>query len=637
MDQDAVQRLVRFFGRERFGRLFLKAWHLLVDGLARRLGLPDYVSERILDHALTEFDSSLDRFRAAIDARPSVFLFALGWRHTREMLRVRTADRNEPFQDLDFWEGLLARLDEADDSSVHESLVRALDELPDGKHRTLLRLDAVAEGPANRQIVSEATDTPLLRVEQLRDKARTALRASVELRLPEASEWAGGSEPRPARSIEIDFEDPLSIALNEALVEVGEIPPHEEEEGGDELLYAWLQQFGTSRSELAITALWKRLPPAEVVREAKPQPGPLVALADSLFQRIEKLERRLEDRLDDVENRIMGTPPEADTDTVTDTDTGERPADVTAEPDRTPGNVKPPSQDDAPDGRSPGDPNELPGGPGHDPGVGSPAGITEPAPPEDPSPDPQPRGRTAKRRKDRKKRAREKASAQSEATYTLEPPELPQDSDFADELSDTASPEAPEPQHEAHGIWVPEIPPESERSFDRAPSPDADLAPDTATGGVTPGADPVGSSPPPTAPDEATTFVENGPGSGDEADRDTPAVPDALAGDGHDGDAQEGEGHGEDGNGGSGPGQPDTPPGPRSAHSAGISGWLRSLMETGRAKTHGEVVDRLERYLPAHRAAAERARRARAAREAEESGENPPSEEPDAPHPSDDA
>lgn len=301
MDRASLDRLARFFGRERLGHLYLKAWRFLVDGMSRRLALPDYVGERILDHALSELDARLDEFRLAIDARPSVWLFALGWSHAEEILKGRTGDPADTGSDADYWLRVRHSQNGDDGLATSRAIVTALGELTDERHQILLCLDAVARGPANRQIVSEATGEGLLVVDELRREAREALSRAFAIHAPAGIERLRSVESQLDADDDETESDPLASALRAGLVDEDVFPPL----GDIESLYGWLDRhFERSRAEIAIAALWKRLPPPEKLEvEEKMAPGPMVALAESLYERIEKLETGIAERLDAFEDR----------------------------------------------------------------------------------------------------------------------------------------------------------------------------------------------------------------------------------------------------------------------------------------------------------------------------------------------
>ncbi len=311
MDRASLDRLARFFGRERLGHLYLKAWRFLVDGMSRRLALPDYVGERILDHALSELDSRLDEFRLAIDARPSVWLFALGWSHAEEILKGRTGDTADAGPDAAFWSRVRRSQLGDDGLATSRALVTALGEMSDERHQILLCLDAVARGPANRQIASEATGEGLLVVDELRRDARDALRRAFAVHAPAEIERSRATSTNDRPEYDDDAYDPLAEALRAGLVDEDVFPPL----GDIESLYGWLDRhFERSRAEIALAALWKRLPPPEKVEvEEKMAPGPMVALAESLYERIEKLETGIAERLDALDERRDEPDPHTET------------------------------------------------------------------------------------------------------------------------------------------------------------------------------------------------------------------------------------------------------------------------------------------------------------------------------------
>jgi len=303
MDPAAIERLVGFFGRERFGHLFLKGWHVLVDGIGRPLGLPDYLCERILDHALAEFDGRLDEFRSTVDGRPTVWIVALGWERAHEILRGHGSEPH-PDEPLDeaFWRAALREVRRHAGPGAARSIVAALESLPDERHRQLLLLDAAAGGPTRRQIASEATGVSLETVEKERARAREALRTSVERRFPAWADRALAEHPfHPGdRDPSGSEREPLAATVRLALEREGRFPPG----GDDERLFAWMRRFDGNPAERALRALWKRFPPPQVVQESAPQPGPLVALAESLYERIDRLQEGLIDHLDGIDARL---------------------------------------------------------------------------------------------------------------------------------------------------------------------------------------------------------------------------------------------------------------------------------------------------------------------------------------------
>lgn len=297
MDRASIERLARFFGRERLGHLYLKAWRFLVDGMGRRLALPDYVGERILDYALMEFDTQLEDFRRAVDARPSIFLFSLGWIQTHEILKPRAGDSIKIDNDTDFWEPILGELTGPSPKGAGLAVAAALDAVPLARHRILLRLDAVARGPANRQVVSEAIGVGQLKVDDIREDARAEFRRRVEEMLADPSQLR--SAPRPNQ--DADNGDPMCDAICHALTIAGQFPPIDDLEA----LYIWLQQnFDRSPAEVALASLWKRLPPPETIEREKPKAESLVALTQSLYERFEKLERIFSARLDRIDRKV---------------------------------------------------------------------------------------------------------------------------------------------------------------------------------------------------------------------------------------------------------------------------------------------------------------------------------------------
>ena len=191
MEDTPLDRLVRFYGRDRFGHLYLRAWRYLVDGTGQWLGLPDYLAERILDHALAELDARLDDLRSSIDTRPAVLTFACGWEYTREQLRFRKGLEGDETDDGAFWESAAAELDRDESGSLTEAFFDALDALGDPRYRIVLLQDTIAEGPATPSIVAESTGVPQRGTARLRAEARAVLRTLLLGSIPAAARWSG--------------------------------------------------------------------------------------------------------------------------------------------------------------------------------------------------------------------------------------------------------------------------------------------------------------------------------------------------------------------------------------------------------------------------------------------------------------